>query len=173
MDTRWKKHNREAEQEEAEGVEHGAWWVTWLAAWTMLFYVVWAYVKVLFEMTVGVEKATLLTFWTTGKPLPKSLHADFISKFHVKKKKKCKNKPTDFGTCGAPAVLFQPIFWGLTSHGTLNQASLCICITQTVVKINGWGLNWEGKVDNGSALLCWLLIISQAPLASIKENKRI
>ena len=88
MDTRWKKHNREAEQEEAEGVEHGAWWVTWLAAWTMLFYVVWAYVKVLSEMTVGVEKATLLTFWTTGKPLPKSLHADFISKFHVKKKKK-------------------------------------------------------------------------------------
>lgn len=52
-----------------------------------------------------------------------------------------KNKPLDFGTRAAPAVLFQPILWGLTSDGTVNQASLCICITETVVKINGWGLN--------------------------------
>lgn len=37
MDTRWKRHNREAEQEE-EGAEHGAWWATWLPAQVLLLY---------------------------------------------------------------------------------------------------------------------------------------
>lgn len=75
----------------------------------------------------------------------------------------------NFGTHSAPAVLFQPIFWGLTSGGIVNQARLCICITETV---DGDLIERE-RPTVGSVLLCCLLIISQAPLASIKENKRI
>lgn len=125
----------------------------------------------------GCEDAELTTLWEVCKFITQKVSCIDVpheyTSIQVFYENRSRNKPLDFGTQAAPAVLFQPIFWDQTSDGAVNQASLCICITETVVKINGWGLNWEGRVGNGPAVLCCLLIISQAPLASIKENKRI
>ncbi len=58
MDTRWRKYNRAAEQQE-EWVQHGAWWVTWPAEGALMVCVVWTYANVLSEMTADVRKAML------------------------------------------------------------------------------------------------------------------
>lgn len=184
MDTRWKKHNREAEQEDVGGGRGKAWSVVGNLAGCMSLVVlcgmgicqsiIWAGCgcEEGYGCKHSVEQLKLQREFgkLQGKKFfPKRfpVETSHIMKFSTEILYEILAHPA------APAVLFQPIFWGLTSNGTVNQTSLSICITETVGKINGWGLNWEGKVDNGSVLLWCLLIISQAPLAPIKENKRI